>query len=464
MGILQLLAVLNARKKIIFTVLLMLFSLVLLYSLISPKTYTATTSVLLNYKGVDPVTGVMLPAQLMPGYMATQVDIIRSENVALRVVRQLGLAKGTEAIEKFNSATDGKGDIDNWYAALLLKALEVKPSRESSVLEISFTGSNPNFAALMANAFAEQYIQTNVELKVAPAKKASDYFKTQSEALRDNLASAQKRLSDFLESKGITNENEQYDVESLRLNELTQQLMLARGQSIDASSRYSGALGNQAVSPDVIQNGVIQNLKVDVVRTESKLSELGGRLGVNHPQYQAAQAELDKLRSQLVAETARISQSLGKGSSISQSREKELEQAVEQQKMVVLGLKKNRDQIEVLKQDVVNAQKALDTAAVRFTQTNIEGDSKESDVAILNPAVAPMKPSGPRVLLNSALALFVGSILGVVLALLLEGLNRKIRQPQDIVDMLDVPVYQIRPVKKARPKLLAVKNKLKFLN
>ncbi len=90
----QLLLILRAHLKISLITLIITVSATVAVSLTLPKTYKATTSLVLNYKGVDPVTGMTLPAQLMPGYMATQVDIINSSSVALAVVDELRWAEG----------------------------------------------------------------------------------------------------------------------------------------------------------------------------------------------------------------------------------------------------------------------------------------------------------------------------------------------------------------------------------
>ncbi|MEQ1767815.1 MAG: Wzz/FepE/Etk N-terminal domain-containing protein, partial [Methylotenera sp.] len=125
MNLLQVLLILKARYKIILITFFITVLTAVVVTLLLPKNYSATTSLLLNYKGMDPVTGVMLPAQLMPGYMATQTDIIQSRNIALKVVDQLKLAQTEQAQEQFQKATKGNGDINNWLAGVLLNKLDV---------------------------------------------------------------------------------------------------------------------------------------------------------------------------------------------------------------------------------------------------------------------------------------------------------------------------------------------------
>jgi succinoglycan biosynthesis transport protein ExoP len=146
------------------------------------KTYKATASVLLNYKGVDPLTGLTMPGQLLPGYMATQIDIISSKNVALRVVDRCGWRSSPGVVQQFKEATGGKGTVRDWLADLLLKKLEIVPSRESSVVEISFKGADPEFVAAVANAFADEYQKITVQLKTEPDEEGLDLFQRTDQA------------------------------------------------------------------------------------------------------------------------------------------------------------------------------------------------------------------------------------------------------------------------------------------
>jgi chain length determinant protein EpsF len=441
MNVHQFLLILRARKKIILSTLLVTVLLTLGFSLIQSKTYKATASVLLNYKGVDPLTGLTMPGQLMPGYMATQIDIISSKNVALRVVDALHLASSPAVIAQFNEATEGRGNVRDWLADLLLKKLEIVPSRESSVVEISFKGADPGFAAAVANAFADEYQKVSVQLKTDPAKKASTYFNEQTKQLRDNLETAQARLSKYQQEKGIVSlDNNRVDVELSRLNDLSAQLVAAQAAAMEGSSRQRMASGRGAASPDVANNAVVQNLRVSLASAEAKLADTSSRLGRNHPQYQAARSEVDKLRAELNNAMGTISASVGNNAEVLRQREAELRAAVATQKTRVLELNRARDELGPLLKELDSAQRAYDAASQRFSQTRIEAQSEQSDISVLNPAVAPVEPSGPRVLLNTLIAFLLGTVLGVGLALLLELLNRPIRSASDMKEVLGIPV------------------------
>ncbi|MYM98012.1 chain length determinant protein EpsF [Duganella vulcania] len=439
----QFLLILGARKKIVFFTLLATVLAALTVSLLLPKTYKATSTLLMNYKGVDPLTGLTMPGQLLPGYMATQIDIVSSKKVALMVVDQLKLADNPAVVAQYNDVTGGVGSVRDWLAELLQKKLEIVPSRESSVVDISFKGSDPQFVAAVANAFAEQYQRVSIQLKVEPMKKAALYFDEQTKMLRDNVEKAQSRLSKYQQENGIVSVDNRLDVESNRLNDLSAQLVGAQGQLMEALSRQRMAQGSSGESPDVAANSLIQSLKLGLGNAEAKLSEIAQRLDRNHPQYQSAKAEVDKLRHDLDEQIRIASRSVGNNAQILQQREAAIREALQAQKNKVLELNRTRDEMNVLAKDVESAQRAFDAASQRFSQTKIEGQSEQSDIAVLNPAVPPIEPDGPKVVRNVLLSLFLGVFFGVGLALVVELLNRRVRSDSDLREALDIPVFGV---------------------
>jgi succinoglycan biosynthesis transport protein ExoP len=453
MNVHQFLLILKARKKLILATLAATILLTLAFSLVQQKTYKATASVLLNYKGIDPLTGLNMPGQLLPGYMATQIDIISSKNVALRVVDSLKLASSPAVLAQFNAATDGNGSMRDWLADLLLKKLEILPSRESSVVEIGFKGTDPQFVAAVANAFADEYQRVGVLLKTEPMKKASSYFNEQTKLLRDNVENAQARLSKYQQEKGIVSlDFNRVDVELSHLNDLSQQLVATQGQVMEANSRARMASGAAVDSPDVANNTLIQSMRVALATAEARLSDMSQRLARNHPAYLAARAEADKMRTDLNTALGSIARSVGNNAEVLRQREADLRGAVAAQKIKVLELNRARDEFGVLLKDMDSAQRAFDAASQRLSQTKIEASSEQSDISILNPAVPPVEPAGPRVLLNALVSVLLGTVLGVGLSLLIEMLNRPVRSAADMRDLLGVPVLGTVEWRQPRPR------------
>ena len=436
MNFTQFLLILNARKWIILGVLLVTVATTAAVSLWLPKEYTATATLIVDSKSKDPFTGQLMPAQMFPGYMATQVDVIGSPQVATRVVKGLKLTDSAGAREQFMDATEGKGTIEQWMGDVLLKKLSVEPSRESSLIRVSFTGTDPQFSSIIANAFAKAYIETSLDLRLAPARQTAAWFDQQITQLRDNLDQAQQKLTAYQREKGIVESDERLDVETRRMAELSGQMIAAQSASYDASSRTR----DSAALPEVINNPVVQNLKAQVAQGEGKLAELSNRVGANHPDYVRLKAEVDSYRARLANELSTATRGVGATAGAARERFNELTAAFERQKAKILELKQEREEASRLARDVENAQRIYDSALQRYGQSRMEAQSTQTDIAVLTPATPPTEPSKPRVFLNILLSLFLGSLLGVGTGFLVELLDRRVRSGQDVAVALGIPV------------------------
>ena len=434
----QFLLILRARWKIALLAFALTVATTVVVSMLLPKQYTASAAVVVDVRSPDPVSGLMLQGMMAPGYMATQVDIINSDRVAQAVVKGLGMENSPAIQAQWREATQGKGQLRDWLASLLQKSLDVKPSRESNVISINYTGADPDFAAAVANAFAQAYIDVNLDLRVAPARQYATFFDEQTKTAREKLEKAQQALSDYQQQNGITSTDERLDFETAKLNETSSQLTGVQGQTTDSQSKRNSTKADTLA--EVMQSPLVNGLKADIARLEAKLTESKVNLGANHPQIQRTESELGALRAQLDAETRKITSSIETTYQVSKQREAQLQGALATQKARVLVLNKQRDELNVLRRDIESAQRAFEIVSQRASQTNIESQTNQTNIAVLNPAIAPPDPSKPKVFLNVLVSIFLGGLLGVGLALVLELTNRRVRSTEDLVEALELPV------------------------
>ncbi len=447
----QFLRILRARWKSALSILLLIVGATLALSLLLPKKYTATAALVIDVKSPDPIAGVVLAGLTTPGYMATQADIIQSDRVAQRVVRELKLNESAESRAKWVEATEGAGEFEAWLAEALQKHLDVKPARESNVINLSYTSPDPKFSAALANAFVQAYIDTNLELRVDPAKQYSSFFDSRAKELREALEKAQTKLSGYQKLHGIVAADERFDVENARLNELSSQLVALQALSAESSSRQAQARSSPDELQDVINNPVVAGLRADLSRLEARLQELGAKLGDAHPQVVELKANITELRSRAEAETRRVSSSMGINNTINKSREGFVRAALDAQRNKVLKLKDQRDEALVLQRDVETAQRAYDAVGARLTQTSLESQSNQTNVAVLNRAAVPFRHASPRLLLNMVVAGFIGVLLAAATALLRELADRRVRGPEELSLALGLPVLgELPPPMRAR--------------
>ena len=444
----QLILILLARKNIVLLALSVTILTTLLISLILPKKYEARVSLVLDQLAADPITGATIPAQLIAGYMATQGDIINSRNVAKKVVKNLKLAESEKWQEDF-AKTDNNNRIDDWIADELLEDIDVNPSRETSLISISYIAKNAQFAAIVVNAFAEAFIQTSIELRAQSAKQRSDWFENQIIDSRKRLEYARNVLSDYQQMHGLVVVEGQLDLENAKLIDLSEKLLENQTLTNELQARKKqlsllmkqGRKG-QSVN-EVISNSLIQALKSDLARAESRFAELARRVAKNHPLYRQTQAEVSSLRHKLNKEVKVVLNGISSDADASYYKEQLLAKKFTEQKHKVLALKKQHDKVALFNREVENAQRGYDITMQKLNQTRMESEISQANVAILNLAIPPQKPSSPRVLLNLILATFLGSLLGVCAALVMEIRERLVRSPIDIYDTLDIPVLAV---------------------
>ena len=140
----------------------------------------ATATLVVDQTRPDPVSAAAYQGNPSPAFMATQVDILKSDRIAQRVLSNLHLADDPKAREEWMRSAKGAGTLESWLVEDLQFKLDVKPSRESNVISVSYKSSDSVKAAKMANAFVQAYLDVSLGLKVDPAKQYSTFFDNRS--------------------------------------------------------------------------------------------------------------------------------------------------------------------------------------------------------------------------------------------------------------------------------------------
>ena len=437
MRFMQLLRILRAHGRLILSCLLVAWIAAGIITAVMTEKYVASSSVLVDFSDSSSVTQKP-PVQLYSSYLATQLDLLSSQTVALKVVQRLNLENSAEARARFlgaessmqsimgriksalqsllaqvsrnkTSSTDTSGDAANdryRLADQVLRHTTIRPSPDSSVLQVSYAASSPQAAAEAANAIVDAYIQTTLEMNVNPALASSEWLDEQVARLNADAQAARSALADFHQRTGIVS-TDANDAESVRLNDLNSQLVSAQSQNHPA----------------------IQALKSELARAQAKLNELPPQLGPNHPSYQRTVSEVNELRAQLESESARIASNL--------------RQEIAQQRGSMLNMRRQHGQLAALQDAVDSAQSMLDEATQKAMQARMASQVTQTNVSIIRVAVPPRQPTSPNVAFNFALASVLGLVLGAGLGLWREVVCRFVRSADDIRDFLGVQVLGV---------------------
>jgi len=440
----QYILALKARRKAFITVLAVTVFTAIVVALVIPKRYDATATILIDARDEQ----TMAPARMSPreraGYIFTQMELIASGKVAHKVVRDLKLASQPGVREEWERDTGGVGTIEEWLATNLLEKLKVD-SGASNILIVKYSANDAKKASDIANAFAKAYLDVALELRTEPSREAGQWFDEQVKALRADVTSAQGKLSSYQKEKGVIGGDERMDVEYTRVAELSAELGRQKATTMDAQTRYKQAqdLIKDGVSleafPEVLANGYIITVKSALQAAEGRLQEQSEVLGANHPTYQRTAAEVQGLKERLNAEATKVVTGLGNAVQQSAKRVEELQTSLKDQQDRIMKLREQRVDMAVLSRDLENAQRAYDGALSRAIAVKVDSKVRQTNLAMLTPAVEPLKPAVPKVGLISALSVLIGFLLAAGMVYVLELLDRRVRSRTDLESRLAVP-------------------------
>lgn len=461
----------------------------------TPKMYTATSVINFDFNTANPVdsSGRALAEDT---YLFTQIDIIKSQNVAQRVENSLSeyekerlvsalqaksstLDKIMGAISKAASGlvggnsnrprtkvvaeTAGPGtdtpaeaapvrqtlDVRSaysWLARALTYDLTVEPRFNSRIVEVSYTSTDRAIAALMANRFAEAYIAVNLEMTIDPARKTSAWFDEQLKSLRKKLETAQSALTAYQQEQGIVSSDERLDTEIARLQQLSSQLVEAQAATRNAvteQEKLQSVLdrGESLMTFEpVFSDQVVKSIKKEIRDFESEYVDLSSTLGENHPRRKRVYSELQAAKKRLQKEIDAITTGINNTAELAKTREQDLAAAMAAQKQLVLDLKQERDKIAVLEREVESAQSAYNAALAQLNTTSMQSMLDQTNVSVVDPANVPSRPSSPKVMKNLILGGLAGLILGVGIAVFRELFGRRIYSPDDLTLELGIPL------------------------
>jgi protein tyrosine kinase modulator len=444
----QILLALRARLSVFVVVLLATVITATTASLLIPKTYKATAAVLVDSKdeqslaAAQPGITFTQPAERQ-GYLQTQIDIVASRLVADKVIRELDLASNPKLQADFAKDTGGEGTIEDWLAERLLRNVKVSTT-QSNVIQIAYSANDPRIAARTANAFAKGYLDTMVELRTAPTRKAAEWFNEQLQGLRTKLETAQAKLTEFLQQQDIAATDDKYDLETARLGALLDQALRAREQTAMLGGGRAGERDGVAErAPELNASPVVQQLRGELALGEAKLRELATQYGPNYPAYQRQQSINQSLRERINAESRRVVSAADTSVRQSRARETALTNALAAQRAKLIAQRGSRDQAAVLRRNVESAERAYDLGLQRAAIAEVEGRARQTNLALLAAAVPPRDPMSPRLKLNIGLSALIGTLLGLALVTLLEMADRRVRTREDLILAADAPLLGV---------------------
>jgi polysaccharide biosynthesis transport protein len=235
-----LLEIVRSRLTLILTTMFITVAIAGALTFMEQKRYVGTTTLVLNLEQESPFERTSIPAALSSNYLATQLDIIRSQKVAVRVVEQEGLDRNPAWQKLYQESGVTAVPLKYWIANTIMKNVSAEPMQNSRVVNISYKAITPVDASKMANAYATAYIATSLDLTIEPARRNAAWFDRQLKLQRERLDAARAKMAKLQAEKGVTGLDEKLGTETNRLDQISRNLVEAQAATASVRGRQLG--------------------------------------------------------------------------------------------------------------------------------------------------------------------------------------------------------------------------------
>jgi uncharacterized protein involved in exopolysaccharide biosynthesis len=410
MSLIQFWRILVARRVLILGTMLCCLLGGLTIILIVPPRWQADARVLLNTLKPDPVTGETIASNGAGIYVLTQIALISDYTVVGRAVDKLGWLSDPALIQQYQnrSATDTR-DFRHWLAQLIIDRTRANVLDQSNILDISYTGSSPDGAKSVADALRQSYLESSLAFKRTDADKSAAWYSDQARKAKQALETAQLAVTSYERENGVVlTQDEKTDVDSARLAAMAMQ-----------GSAADGIGGNSA--------------DAQLVQAQADLSNALRTLGPNHP-------EVQNLRGRVAALSAYISRERAAAAGASKAA---ASSGIDAQKALVISERDKLAKLRNLQTEVEIQRDLYNKTAQKEVDSRMQAAITDAGLTPLGNAEVPQSPTFPNKTLIISGCLALGLFLGVLVALLIEFLNRRVRGAEDLQSALDVPLLTV---------------------
>lgn len=415
MSLVQFLRMLYARRMIVLASLLSCVITATLTAFILPPRYEAQARLMLDVLKPDPVTGQVMSNNFMRAYTVTQIETIKGTAVAGRVVDQLGWANDPAMLARYEKEnTDPGADARMWLARQVSDNIKANVLEGSNILEIVYDGPSAESAKQMTDLIRQSYKDEALESKRKSAGEDAEWFRIQAAKAKKALEIAEAERTAYAKANNIVLQPGNVDLESAKLATLSQQSAAA------------------VATPSIIGGSAINPAQAQLETINQQLAQAAATLGPNHPTYQALLRQ-KKLYESFAAKSG--------GASVVGGGAAAINSAFERQRARVVGDRDKVDQLQRMENEVALKRDQYLKSAQRFADLRLEADTTNAQITDLGPTTASTKPSFPNrpLIIGSAIASGLG--LGILLALLVELLNRRVRSEDDLAGAASAPVF-----------------------
>ncbi|MBN8968273.1 MAG: polysaccharide biosynthesis tyrosine autokinase [Rhizobiales bacterium] len=482
------LAFLRRQYVLILFVTMLAIGISLIYLRVTPPIYTAQVKVLFESPKAKFVQqqSMLAESPLDVAQLESQIQVIKSKAITTSVVDQFNLVKdpdfnaSVQPLQKllgifkglFGASAakdDGKtaSEARDGVIAAFQDKLVTSRVGMSNVIEISYSSSNPQRAAEIANAVADTYIADQLNAKFEANRTARSWLQDRLRELGQQALTAERAVNAFKIQNNIVAAGGQL-MDEQQVTDLNGRLVAARAQASDTLARLNRfqAILHQNESnktdanldasiSDALSSPIINNLRQQYLELSRRESDWSARFGRNHLAVVNLRTRMHDLRTSILEEVRRLSETAKSDYEVAKQRQQEIEKQLTQ----AVSQSRTTNSAEATMRELETRAKSYRSLYESFLQRYMGAVQQESfpitEARVISPASPPQSKSKPKSTLVLGLGFLGGLALGTGLALLRDMLDRVFRTGAQVEAMLHMPCISLVPLlKDIEPKQL----------
>ncbi len=467
------LRVLIKRKWLVFSCLAIIFGVVALATMRTTRIYDAYGSIAINK--TDPAILNLKDSAngggseyYDPTDLDTEVRILKSDLLALQVIKQLNLDKQPEFGGTEESPSNSLGlttdalQPDSEKTTALLAAfkggLRVSLIPNTRIIEIHYRSPDKTLAASVVNTLITTYIEQNFKTRFESTMQASDWLSKQLVDLEMKVQTSQEKLVQYQKQHEILGIDEKQNITTSKLDELNKELTAAESdrmqkesvyrlvQSSDPDTAAAAAVSTAGGNGGAGSSGLMEKMREQQADLKIQVAQLSTQFGNAYPKVVQLNTQLKEVDAQLQTEMTKVVSRVRSGYLAALQHESMLRQALDNQKQEANKLNESAIEYSLLKRDVESYRTLYEGLMEKLKEAGVTAGLRSNNIRSVDKARVPTYPSEPNVPRNLVFALALGLSTGIGLAFLLEGIDNTVRTPEQAQAISALPSLGMIPL------------------
>lgn len=390
-------------------------------------------------------------------YIETESKILTSETLALQTIRSVGLSSNPEfSPDGRVSEAVASGSLANQNRppelSAFLSSLTVKRVPNSLLLDVSFESTDPKLAARTLNAHLDNFIEHNFRSRYEATTQASTWLANQLNELKIKVEKSEEARLDYERQNSIWTLDDKESITTQRLSDLNKDLTEAQADRMRKEALYRMATsGNFAVIPEAQSNTVLQELMHNRANAEAEYAAALNQYGPKFPRVQRLATQIKEIEKLIDQEGKNVIDRVENSYRTARQRELLLIKALDEQKTEANQMSQRLVQYNILKREAEANKQLYDGLLTKLKEAGISAGLRSSNIRVVDPAMIPAVPARPAKVRNLLMALLIGLVGGIGLALVREYMDNTIKTPEDVEHLLRLPSLAVVPTFEGSP-------------